>query len=331
MNHFPNLHPRRQLLLAAASAGLVSLLPRPGRAALPYPSKPIKLVVGIAAGSTTDLLARVAARHLSDALGQSVVIENRPGAGGTLGVSSVATAAADGHTLLFVSSSLPTFPYFYSGLRFDPLKSFVYAGGLAQGGMVMLTRPDAPWQNLADLIAYAKSRPAEAVSYASAGVGSIAYLYSELFGHLTGLQFLHVPYQSSAAALADLLSGQVDFVFDGTTTALPQVQSGRTRALAYSDSRRTPFLPQVPTMQEAGAPEFSQRTWFGLAAPASTDAAIIEKISRAAQAFTASPTYQKELADAAHEPLTMTAAPFQQLIENDTSMWGDVIAKIRRA
>ncbi|MET4578853.1 tripartite tricarboxylate transporter substrate binding protein [Ottowia thiooxydans] len=294
-----------------------------------YPQRPIKLVVGIGAGSTTDLLTRIAARNLSEALKQPVVVENRPGAGGTLGAAAVATAPPDGYTLLFVSSSLPTFGHFYDNLKFDPVKDLVGAAGLAQGGMVMLTRPGAPWKNLAELVAYGKAKPDGTVSYASAGVGSIAYLYSELFAQNMGQKFLHVPYKSSAAALADLLAGHVDFVFDGTTTAKPMIDAGKVQALAYSSNRRNPFLPQVPTMQEAGVKDFDQRTWFGISAPRGTPQKILDRISKASATFTGQSAYRNELAGAAHEPMAMSAQAFERLVQDEARVWGKSIQQIR--
>lgn len=324
---------RRTVLKAAAlgTLGCISALQGAAKAqssTAPYPARAVKLVVGIGAGSTTDLLARVAAKQLSEALGQPVVIENRPGAGGTLGAAAVASARPDGHTLLFVSSSLPTFPYFYEKLRFDPINDLVGAGGLVQGGMVMLTRANAPWKSLPELIAYAKGQPRQTISYASAGVGSIAYLYSELLAQLTGLEFLHVPYPSSAAAMTDLMAGQVDFVFDGATTAIPQAKSGRSVALAYSSNQRTPFMPDLVTMQEAGVDGFNQRTWFGIAAPKGTDPAVLEALSQASQQLNAHAAFKAELAEAAHEPLSLSAQEFDALIRADAAMWSGIIAKM---
>ena len=193
----------------------------------PYPARPIKVIVGIGAGSNTDALGRLAASFLSKQLNQAVVVENRPGAGGTIAAEAVATAAPDGYTLLWASSSIPMFPHMYSNLKFDPIKDLVGVGGVAEGGLVILTRPDAPWKTLAEMIQYGKGKPAGAISYASAGIGSNAYLFSEIFAQTVGLEFLHVPYKGSSAALADIVSGQVDFVFDGPSTAIPQVDSGR--------------------------------------------------------------------------------------------------------
>jgi len=328
--HTSTTSPTRRLLLAAclATGAMPSLLHAQSSSEAAYPNRPIKLLVGIGAGSTTDQLARIAARHLAEALGQPVVVDNRPGAGGTLGAATVASAPADGYTLLFTSSSLPTFGYFYDQLKFNPVKDLVGAGGLAQGGMALLTRANAPWKNLGELVADSKKRGARSITYASAGIGSIAYLYSELLAQTAGIELLHVPYKSSAAALTDLLAGQVDIVFDGATTAKAQLETGRVRALAYSTTERSSFLKDVPTMQEAGVKGFAQRTWFGIMVPAKTPASVVARLSAATLTANDSPDYRKELSAAAHEPMKMTAAQFEQLVQDDYHQWGAVIPKI---
>ena len=208
------------------------------------------------------------------------------------------------------------------------MKDLVGAGSLAQGGMALLTRANAPWKNLGELVADSKKRGAGAITYASAGIGSIAYLYSELLAQTAGIELLHVPYKSSAAALTDLLAGQVDVVFDGTTTAKAQLDVGLVRALAYSTGQRSSFLPDVPTMQEAGVNGFAQRTWFGISVPAKTPAGVVERLSAATLAVNDLPAFRKELAAAAHEPMKMEAAQFQQLIQGEYRQWGAIIPKI---
>lgn len=299
------------------------------QAAGAYPDRPLKLVVGIGAGSTTDALARIAGRQLSQALGQPVVVENRPGAGGTIGAGAVASATPDGYTILFASSSLPTFTHFYPGMNFDPQTDLVGVGALAQGGMVMLTRQNAPWSSVQELVAYAKSKPADTVTYASAGIGSIAYLFSELFAQSADVQLLHVPYKSSAAALTDLMAGSVDFAFDGPTTAIPQVKSGHTRALAYSTESRSAFMPEVPSMAEAGVDGFAQRTWFGLMVPKATPQPVVDRLSQAILSFVDNADYRAELAAATHEPLRQDAAEFQRLVADEYATWGEVIQSIQ--
>lgn len=294
-----------------------------------YPDRPIKLVVGIAAGSTTDVVARVAARRLSEALGQPVVVDNRAGAGGTIAAGSVVTSPADGYTIFFASSSLPTYSHFYSGLRFDPQTDLVGAGAVAQGGMFMLTRNNAPWSSIEELLAYAKSKPAGSVTYGSGGVGSISFLYSELIAQTAGVTFLHVPYKSSVASLNDLVAGQVDFVFDGPTTSIPQIKAGSAKALGYSKSERSEFLAEVPTIAEAGIKGFSQRTWFGLMVPKGTPKPIIDRLSGAIASFVDKPAYKSDLAGAMHEPLKMSAADFQRMVIEENKTWEKVVKGIK--
>lgn len=295
----------------------------------PYPARPIKVIVGIGAGSNTDVLGRLAASFLAKQLNQTVVVENRPGAGGTIAAEAVATAAPDGYTLLWASSSIPMFPHMYSNLKFDPIKDLVGAGGVAEGGLVILTRPDAPWKTLAELIQYGKGKPPGAISYASAGIGSNAYLFSEIFAQTVGLEFLHVPYKGSSAALADIVSGQVDFVFDGPSTAIPQVDSGRVRALAFSTKNRSSFMPNTPTLNEAGATGFGQRTWLAFFTPAGTASAITKKLSDSIGAFVPTPAFRKELGGLAHEPMPMTGEAVTNMIKEEAAQWGVTLKSLK--
>ena len=295
----------------------------------PYPTRPIKVIVGIGAGSNTDALGRLAASFLSKQLNQAVVVENRPGAGGTIAAEAVASAAPDGYTILWASSSIPMFPHMYSNLKFDPIKDLVGVGGVAEGGLVILTRPDAPWKTLAEMIQYGKGKPAGAISYASAGIGSNAYLFSEIFAQTVGLEFLHVPYKGSSAALADIVSGQVDFVFDGPSTAIPQVDSGRVRALAFSTKNRSSFMPNTPTLNEAGATGFGQRTWLAFFAPAGTPSAITKKLSDSIGAFVPTPAFRKELGGLAHEPMPMTGEALTSMIKEEAVQWGVTLKSLK--
>lgn len=287
-----------------------------------YPSKPITLLVGIGAGSNTDVLARLTAKRLSERLKQPVVVDNRAGAGGTIAAGAVVAAQADGYTLLWATSSVPLFPHMYDNLRFDPIKGLVGVGAVAEGGLVMLTRADAPWKNLAELVAYGRSKPKGTITYASAGIGSNAYLFSEIFAQATGLEFVHVPYKGSSAALTDVLTGQVDFVFDGPSTAISQVESGRVRALAFSTGNRSPFMPNVPSMREAGVKDFSQRTWLGFFASAGTPKAIVDFLSNEIQAVVTQPSFKQELAMVLHEPLKLGATEFTEMYRRESEEWG---------
>lgn len=307
-------------LLGIASLGMLCAF-HAGAQAPVYPLKPITVLVGIGAGSNTDVLARIAAKRLSDRLKQPVLVENRPGAGGTIAAATVAGAPADGYTLLWASSSIPLFPHMYQNLKFDPIKDLIGVGGVAEGGLVMLTRPNAPWKSLADLIAYGKSKPKGTITYASAGIGSNAYLFSELFAQSAGLEFVHVPYKGSSAALTDVMAGQVDFVFDGPSTAIPQVKSGRVSAIAFSTKNRSAFMPDIPTMNEAGAKGFAQRTWLGFFAPVGTPKAVVQRLSDDIQGFVVEPSFRNELAAAAHEPMKMSSTDFSAMVSRESEEW----------
>lgn len=294
-----------------------------------FPSKPVTVLVGIGAGSTTDALARIPTKRLAERLKQPVLVDNRAGAGGTIAAAAVAAAAPDGYTLLFGSSSVPLFPHMYDNLKFDPVKDLIGVAPVAEGGLVMLTRTNAPWKTLGEMIAFGKSRPKGAITYASAGIGSNAYLFSELFAQAVGLEFVHVPYKGSSAALADVMAGQVDFVFDGPATGVPQVEAGRVRALAFSTRNRSAFLPQVPTMEEAGVKGFAQRTWVGFFAPAGTPRAIVDRLSDELQAIVGQADFRRELAVAAHEPLQMSSADFSAMVRKETEEWGGRLKTIK--
>lgn len=307
-------------LLSIASLGMLCAS-HAGAQAPVYPLKPITVLVGIGAGSNTDVLARIAAKRLSERLKQPVLVENRPGAGGTIAAATVAGAPADGYTLLWASSSIPLFPHMYQNLKFDPIKDLIGVGGVAEGGLVMLTRPNAPWKSLADLIAYGKSKPKGTITYASAGIGSNAYLFSELFAQSAGLEFVHVPYKGSSAALTDVMAGQVDFVFDGPSTAIPQVKSGRVSAIAFSTKNRSAFMPNIPTMNEAGAKGFAQRTWLGFFAPVGTPKAVVQRLSDEIQGFVVEPSFRNELAAASHEPMKMSSTDFSTMVSKESDEW----------
>jgi tripartite-type tricarboxylate transporter receptor subunit TctC len=311
----------RKILVAVASLSSVSACLGQNAGLGTYPNHPVQVVLGIGAGSTTDVLARIAAKRLSEAIKQPVVVFNRPGAGGTIAAEVVAGAPSDGYTLLFASSSLPLFPHMYDNLRFDPIGGLAGVGGIAEGGLVMVTRSNAPWKTVGELVEYAKSKPKDAVSYASAGIGSNAYVFSEIFAQAIGVQFVHVPYNSSAAALTDLMAGQVDFVFDGPATAGPQVAAGRVRALAFSTKNRSTFMPNVQSMEEAGVKGFAQRTWVGFFAPAGTPKEIVGYLSREIGAFVVQPSFRQDLASAYYEPWKVSGPELTSLVRTESEVW----------
>lgn len=284
-----------------------------------YPDKPVKMIVGVGAGSATDVAARLVAKKLSERLGQQVVVENRPGVAGTLAAEATAKAQPDGYTLFWGSSSVPMYRIMYNNLRFDPDKDIVPVGGAAQGAMVLLVKND-PKASLSDLLAQARAK-AGAVSYASAGVGSNAHLASEVIGKIVGAQFLHVPYKSSAAGVVDMMGGQINFVVDGLATSLPLIKSGQLKALGVTTTRRSSFLPDVPTLDEAGVRGFSHPIWLAIFAPASTPKPIVDKLSTELHAIAGSLGFKDELANMGLEPFPIRATDLAAQVKVESEDW----------
>ncbi|MGE4370444.1 MAG: Bug family tripartite tricarboxylate transporter substrate binding protein [Burkholderiaceae bacterium] len=293
-----------------------------------YPNGPIRVIVGIGAGSNTDALGRLASTYLSERLGQPVVVQNKPGAGGTLGAEEVAKAKPDGYTLLWASSSIPMFPHLRENLRFDPINDLTGVGGVALGGLVMLTRPNAPWKSLAELIKYGKENPPRSITYASAGVGSNAHLFSEILAQSAGLELLHVPYKGSSAAVTDVMGGQIDFVFDGPSTAVGQIAAGNVLPLGFSTKERSSFLPDVPSVAEAGVDGYNQRTWLSFFAPAGTDKRIIEKLSQKIQEFVTDDKFRADLAKLSHEPYKLSADELTAMVAVEGKEWAKRLATL---
>ncbi|MDO8280472.1 MAG: tripartite tricarboxylate transporter substrate binding protein [Burkholderiaceae bacterium] len=319
----------RAVVFAGVLAQCASLASAQGSAAPAYPNRPIQVLIGIGAGSTTDVLGRLAARRLSERLKQPVVVDNRPGAGGTIAAATVAASQPDGYTLLWASSSIPMFPHMYDNLKFDPVKGLAGAGGVAEGGLVMLTRTDAPWKTLGEMISYAKTKPKRTITYASGGIGSNAHVFAELFSQAVGLEFVNVPYKGSSAALTDVMAGQIDFVFDGPSTAIPQVEAGRVRALAFSNKTRSSLMPNVPTLHEAGVTGYSQRTWLAFFVRAGTPKAIVDRLSEEIQAFVSDPSFKQELAGAFHEPWKISGSDLSELVRKEADEWGARLKTIK--
>ena len=243
-----------------------------------YPNKPIKLIVPFAPGGFTDVVARILGQKLSVSLGQPFVIENKAGAGSTIGTDFVAKAAPDGYTLVMVSTTHVISPSIYPKLPYDPIKSFTPVGKLVDSAYVLLVNPKVPANNVAEFIALAKASP-DKIHYASSGNGSAQHLMGGMFASMTGVKMKHVPYKGSGAAANDLVAGVVESSFAGVPNAMAQVPAGRLKALAVTTSKRIPQLPDVPTMQEAGVPGYSASVWLGLLAPAGTPRDVVMKLN----------------------------------------------------
>jgi tripartite-type tricarboxylate transporter receptor subunit TctC len=264
-------------ILLAAGLGLAANAPAPAQI---YPSKPIKMIVPFPPGGPIDTMARLVTQQLSSKLGQQVIIENRPGAGATLGSKAVASAEPDGYTLLFGSSgSLAIAPALYTNIDYDPLRQFAPVASVALLPHVFVISPSVPANNLREFIAHAKANPGK-LNY-GAGLGTPPHLLSTLFKVKAGIDVVYIPYKGSAASVADLLGGQTQFTIDGLTGLYPLIKEGKVRALAIARTERWPALPDVPTLVESGFPDFTIDAWTGVVAPAGTPPEIITLLNRA--------------------------------------------------
>ena len=314
---------RRSLLgIALALSAPVAWAQAPAAA---YPAKPIRLVVPFPPGGATDILARAVGQRLTDAWGQPVIVDNRPGAGGNIGTELVAKSAPDGYTLEMgtvgthaINASL------YSKLPYDHVKDFAPVVLVAGVPNVLVVNPALPVSSVAELIAYAKANPGK-LNFASSGNGTSIHLSGELFRTMAGVEITHVPYKGSAPALQDLIAGQVQLMFDNLPPSLPQIKAGRLKALAVTSAKRAPALPDVPTMAEAGLPGFEASSWFGILAPAGTPPAVVAKLNAEVAKWLASPEAQEKLLAQGANPAGGTPEDFAKHIAAETAKWAKVV------
>lgn len=292
-----------------------------------YPSRPVKIVVPFGPGGFTDVTARVLAQKLTVAMGQSFVIENKPGAGSIIGTEFVAKAPADGYTLVIVSSTHVISPSIYKKIPYDPLKSFAPISKLVDSPYVLLVNPKVPARNVQEFVALAKSKPGT-IHYASSGNGSAQHLIGGLFASMAQAPLKHVPYRGSNLAATDLVAGIVESSFAGVPNALVHVPTGKLRALAVSSAKRAAQLPDVPTMQEAGIAGYDASVWLGLLAPAGTPPAIISKLNSEVAKIMTAPDSQKALFDAGVEVSLSSPEALAQLMSNDLARWSKLIKEI---
>ena len=314
---------RRFAALFATIVLLASALPA---SAQNYPSRSITFVVPFPAGGSADTLARLIGQMLSERLGQAVVVENKPGAGGNLGTDAVAKAAPDGYTLLLTPSSIAIAPALYTKLPFDPIKDFAPVTLLGSIPMVVVVYPEFPPKTLQELIALAKAKPGE-ISYASAGNGSTNHLAVEMFKIKTGIDMLHVPYRGNPLAIVDVIAGRVPVFFDFVLTGLPHVREGKVRALAVTGAHRSQVLPDVPTVAEAGVPGFEASTWFGVYAPGGTKPEIVEKLNTEILAVLAMPKIRERLTALGVDILAEGPQGLAALTKSDLEKWGPIVQK----
>lgn len=291
-----------------------------------YPTKPIRLIIPFAVGGSTDNLGRVLAARLSEKLGQQVVADNRPGAGGNIGTDLVAKAPADGYTLLFATEgTLGINPSLYKKLPFDPEKDFTPIAQFASVPNILVVNPKVQAKTVEELAAYAKSKPAS-LNMGSAGNGTTNHLSGELFQSMTGASFTHVPYKGSGPAMADLLADQIQLMFDNLPGSLPHVKAGSLRALAVTSAKRSPLLPDVPTMAEAGVPGYDVEVWFGVAAPKGLPAQTLATLSKAITEIAQEPATIEKILSIGATPLTSTPAEFGSRIQEARLKWAPIVA-----
>jgi len=313
---------RRLLALATALLCSATLPVRAEPAA--WPSKPIKLVVGYAAGGATDVVARLVAVRLGEQLGQPVLVDNRTGANSNVGAEAVARAPADGYTLYVYTIANTINASLYPRLGYDPVKDFEPVGLIAKIPNILVVNPKLPIRSVADYLRFAKEQP-DGITFASSGSGSSIHLSGEMFKMKTGLKMLHVPYRGSAPAITDLLGGQVQSMFDNMPSALPHVQGGRLRAIAITSAQRSPLLPDVPTVAESGYPGFDVQSWFGLAAPAGTPHPVIERLNAALVKVMAAPEVRQRLRDLGATPEAGTPEQMRALATAEIKRWREVV------
>ncbi|WP_416052469.1 Bug family tripartite tricarboxylate transporter substrate binding protein [Cupriavidus basilensis] len=320
------MHRRATLRLAVmACAALCAQLALPVRAADNYPTKPLRLVVPFTPGGTTDILARLMAQKLGEALGQTVVVDNRPGAGGNIGAEAVAKAAPDGYTLLMGTlGTQVTNQFLYARMPYDSAKDFAPVTLIANSPNVLLTNATLPVKSVAELIALARQRPGS-LNYASTSTGGSPHLSGELLDSMAGVKMQHVPYKGAAPAMTDLLAGQVNLMFDNLPSALAQIQAGKVRALAVTSPQRSPILPDVPTVAESGLPGYVVNSWFGLLAPAGTPPALVARLQQTVAKVLATPEVKQRIEQLGAVPGGDSPAAFAAVIRADTEKWARVI------
>jgi tripartite-type tricarboxylate transporter receptor subunit TctC len=313
---------RRQFLQLATSAAALATLPSIARAET-YPARPVHLVVPVAPGGALDILARLIGQWLGNHMGQTFVIENRPGAGTNIGVGVVAHGTPDGYTLLLVPQSVTTNATLYPHLDFNFIRDVVPIAMISRLPLVMEINPSIPAKTVAEFIAYAKAHPGK-ISMASGGSGSASHVGGEFFKMKTGIDMVHVPYRGGAPALVDLIGGQVQVMFSPLPESIAAIKAGKVRALAVTTAERSQTLPDLPTVAET-VPGFEASTWQGIGAPKGTPAAIVEKLNQQINAALADPKIKARLDALGSIPTPMSPADYERLIVAETKKWGQVI------
>jgi tripartite-type tricarboxylate transporter receptor subunit TctC len=298
----------------------LSVLAGPAPAQSDYPSRPVRIVVPSPGGGGTDIIARALAQHLSKAMGQQFYVENRSGAGNMIGIESVARAAPDGATLLFVPSTLALNSVLYKKVTYDPVRDFAPITLAATTSNVLVVNTSLPVKSLADLIALAKQKPGE-LTYGTPGIGTSPHMSMELLKSMAGIELRHIPYRGTAPAVTDVISGQIAVTFANALTARPQVEAGNVRALAVSGPKRIEALPDIPPVAEAGVPGYEAMQWYGLLAPAGTPPEILTRLNAEVTKALGTADMKEKLATDGAEAVGTTSAAFAAFITSELDKW----------
>jgi tripartite-type tricarboxylate transporter receptor subunit TctC len=314
--------PRRQFLHLAAGAGALPAVSRIARAQT-YPSRPVRIIVGFPPGGATDIIARLMAQSLSVRLGQQFVIENRAGGGSNIAVEAVVHAPSDGYTLLQITLANATNSTLYKKLNFNFSRDIVPIASVCRGSGVMVVHPSFPAKSIQEFIAYGKENPGK-INMASGGIGTPGHLVGELFKMMTGISMVHVPYRGGAPALTDMISGQVQVMFDNVPTSIEFIKAGKLRPLAVTTARRSEVLPDLPTVADF-VPGYEASAWYGVGAPRGTPAEIIERLNSEINAILADPKTNARFAELGASLIGGSPADFGRLVVEETSKWGKVV------
>lgn len=312
---------RRTFLLAGSAVAVPSLVFAQDK----YPSRPIQLICPYAAGGNADQRSRQIGRFISSALGQPVIVEDKPGAGGNIGTDMIARAKPDGYTVGMGNfAPLAVNPSMFAKLPFDPKKDLTPICLLERGPLVLMVRPDSPFKSVKDVVAAAKANPGK-LSFASGGLGGSHHLSGELFKNLTGINITHIPYKGGSLATTDLLGGQVDMMFEQMYAAAPSLRAGKLRGLAITSKTRSPLFPDIPTMVEAGVPGFEVQNWQGLVGPAGLPPAIVKLLNETCNRALADPEIRQQMLSQGNEIGGGTPENFAQLIASESARWGALV------
>jgi tripartite-type tricarboxylate transporter receptor subunit TctC len=311
----------RWLAAGACAAGLLQAVPA---AAQNWPTRPVRIVVPFATGGPADVYARFLAQRLPDLLGQSFVVENRPGAGAVIGTDLVAKSPPDGYTLLLMSNTHTVNETLVQNKPYDLQRDFVAVAPINYSDLVLVAHPSVPSSNIRELVKAAREKPGK-LNYASSGTGTPYHMAGELFKSMSDTKIVHIPYKGSSGARTDVLGGQVDMMFDAVTTMTEQVKAGKVKAIATTGKKRSSVLPDVPTVDESGVPGYEATIWLGLLAPKGTPAAVVTRLNEAVSKIVSQPEVQQAWAKQGAVPLVMNAQAFDKYVGDDIQKWSKVI------